>query len=47
MYSNYTVPELVPILGDDAHVRKKYIDKDCKISLMKVKLTQNKLFIDA
>ena len=22
MYSNYTVPELVPILGDDAHVRK-------------------------
>ena len=21
-YSNYTVPELVPILGEDAHVRK-------------------------
>ena len=21
MYENYTVPELIPILGDDAHVR--------------------------
>ena len=21
MYDNYTVPELIPILGDDAHVR--------------------------
>ena len=24
MYDNYTVPELIPILGDDAHVSSNY-----------------------
>ena len=26
MYDNYTVPELIPILGDDAHVRNYTYD---------------------